>query len=383
MYFKSARTSYNNAISAIPSQSIVEIPFQNLTLNLLMSQRSAYTSFYISQHTKLITQNFKAMQTTFNNLETNPSYMGNWNQAIQHAWDYEKFDIQLGGRGSFNATRAEREEILKYGKLKRFKNSDGKWDSAKAHHISNKHNHPDAQSNAHNIKIFRNENEHKLFGHNGDYHNPSDGDWINRDEMVRRTFRKGLIKREIYAAGIAAAIGFVSTASISLIIDLSENDIDPELLKTALKNAGQSGIYGAGNGLLYYGGFRLGSTLLDEVATGYIQSSSKMAKFLKSNGGKMAVIGGLIIIGDSIYTITNDMSNGSSFSNSLKNTVKKEIQPLAILGLSIWSLPAGITASIICLGYDLWISISEKKLLKKIEQYYNQYYFDSVMSKLR
>ena len=177
------------------------------------------------------------------------------------------------------------------------------------------------------------------------------------------------MRREFYSAGIAAALGFATNASISLIIELSENGFERDNAKEVLLNVGKNGMIGARNGLLYYGGLRGGSLVIDGMASS-IKLSPKAINAIKSNGGKIAIIGGVIITFDSIRQIVVGMSNGNTFYESFKITAKQQIQPVAILGLSVWNLPAGMVAGLASLGYDVWQIIHDKKVIEQTEKHY-------------
>ncbi len=346
----------------------------------MMNNLREYSSFYRAKHFELITKNFKTNQKTIYNLDANPNYLGNWQSAIKHAWEYEKFDIQLGGKGSENWSRAERAEILKFGRLKRFKNSKGKWDGAVGHHRSNKYNHPYAQSDAHNIRFCRNREQHLREEHGGDFHNETDGKWINRDEMVKSTYRKGVVKRELYSAGVAAAIGFASSATMSLILEIAENGLDRENYKSILINAGKQGLPGARDGLLYYGGLRGGSLVLDKIATG-MPLSTKTVQLLKTNGCKIAVIGGVVIAIDVVSQTSRGIQDGCTFMESVGSSLKKQILPTALLGLSVWQPHIGVAASVAAVTYEMWRGQHDRNVLTQVELHRLTKLYDSIRGK--
>lgn len=355
-------------------------PLHGANYSYMVNNLREYSSFYHTKHFELITKNFRANQKTIQNLEVNSNYLGNWQSAIKHAWEYEKFDIQLGGKGSENWSRAERAEILKSGRLKRFKNSKGKWDSAVGHHRSNKYNHPYAQSDAHNIRFCRNREQHLREEHGGDFHNETDGKWINRDEMVKSTYRRGVVKRELYSAGVAAAIGFVSSAAISLVLEITENGLDRDSFKSTLINAGKQGLPGARDGLLYYGGLRGGSLVLDKIATG-MPLSTKTVQLLKANGCKIAVIGGVIIAVDVVSQTSRGMQDGRSFMESVGNSLKTQILPTTLLGLSVWQPHIGVAASVAAVTYEVWRVQHDRYVLAQVELQRLTKLYDSIREK--
>ena len=381
MVFDSFHNKKDKSGVSILRQASLNAPTQNANFGLFMNHQLAFSKFYHNKHFELISRNFRANQKTFQSLESNPHYLGNWRAAINHAWDYEKFDIQLGGRGSENWTRAERAQILKNGHIGKYTTKQGITDKVAGHHRSNKSDHPWAQSDASNIRFCRTNSQHLKEEHGGDFHNKTDGEWINRDKMVAATYRKQLLKREFYSAGIAAALGFATNASISLILELSENGLDRDNTKKVLLNAGKNGLVGARNGLLYYGGLRGGSLAIDSLSSS-IKLSPKAIKIIQSNGAKIAIVSGVIITLDSIRQISNGMSNGNTFYESVTITAKNQIQPIVILGLSVWNLPAGVVAGLTSLGYDVWQIIHDKKIIEQTEEHYRKCLYSRICDNL-
>lgn len=51
-------------------------------------------------------------------LATDPNYTGSRNDGVSLAWEYEKADIEMGGRGSNNWNESEQQDILSRGTVR-------------------------------------------------------------------------------------------------------------------------------------------------------------------------------------------------------------------------------------------------------------------------
>ena len=156
--------------------------------------------------------------------------------GVSLAWEYEKADIQMGGSGSENFTLEQRAEILDRGRVRGFE----------GHHIKNVANHKIHQANPDNIKFYSSREEHIELGHDGDAHNPSDGEFINRDNMITMTNRRRVMMNEIKGLGVSAAIGFGVGVTLSAIVELSQSSMKAVDMPRLIKRSLLSGIEGAG-----------------------------------------------------------------------------------------------------------------------------------------
>lgn len=146
-------------------------------------------------------------------LATDPNYVGARSKGKLNAWDYEKADVKMGGKGSANWDKNERNEILKTGTVR----------GCEAHHINNVANHPEQQTDPNNIQMFRSKTEHKDKGHGGDFRNPSSGELIDKDAMLKRTNFKRVAQNEAIGAGASVAAG-ATVGVVSSVIDTCKKE---------------------------------------------------------------------------------------------------------------------------------------------------------------
>lgn len=126
-------------------------------------------------------------------LAVDSKYVGDRNKAVNNAWEYEKADINMGGKGSGNWTPSQRKEISEIGKVR----------GAEGHHINSVAENPEMQTDPNNIKFYKSKTEHKDQGHKGNWSNPSYGELIDKDRMLKRTNTKRVLGNEVSAvAGV-------------------------------------------------------------------------------------------------------------------------------------------------------------------------------------
>lgn len=90
-------------------------------------------------------------------------------KAVRDAWKKEQELVRRNGRGTRNWTRAEKQELLKTGKVKGYE----------GHHINNVKNNPNLAGDPRNIKFVKGRAEH-LKEHGGNFRNPTKGPLIRR-----------------------------------------------------------------------------------------------------------------------------------------------------------------------------------------------------------
>lgn len=83
-------------------------------------------------------------------LAKDSEYTGARNDAVKLAWDYEKADVEMGGRGSSDWDDAQCQEIKETGKVR----------GAEGHHQKNVADHPEDQGDPDNIKFYKSRKEH-------------------------------------------------------------------------------------------------------------------------------------------------------------------------------------------------------------------------------
>lgn len=358
MFFrKGSNHSGPEIISSVPDSIVntLNIGTQNINVNMLLAEQARYTQYFDKIYTQLNRRGWKNLYDVEANIKNPSEYARLRSTGVRTAWQYEKASIRLGGKGSANWSSAERAQILQKGSVK----------GAEGHHLMNVHDHPDFMAEASNIKFYRNRQEHLQKGHGGDFHNESDMPFVDKDLMLINNFNEGLLRREMFAAGTAALAGFTLSASITLMIELANKGFTIEKIKESLVTASIEGLKGAENGVLYYGGFRIGGAAIEKAVT-IMNLGPKSAELLKTQGAKMAIWGGVIIIADSIWQTSKDLDDGKDLSVALLNTAQKQALPVALLALTVYNAPAGIVASVGAIGYSVVKGFIEQKTLEKV-----------------
>ena len=361
MYICNSITSYdrpskreNHSLGANP----IHINMQGANTSVLISNQANIRNYFEFEYARLNKLGWKNIYDTERNIHNTSQYSRLRSKGVKTAWDYEKTSIKLGGKGSAGWNKAERTQILKNGKVK----------GAQGHHQMNVHDHPDFMAEASNIKFYRSNKEHLQEGHGGNFRNESNKEFIDKDRMLIHNYERRLLKQEAYAFVFAAVFGFTLSSSLTIIADYAENGIDPKRAKQTLLKATKEGALGAGSSLLYYGGYRIGGLAVEGLAN-YLSVSGKTLNFLKSSSGKIAIIGGLIIIGDSVWQTSKDLNRGIGLGESLYKSAQKQAVPAALLTLTCFAPKVGAVATVIFMGYDYTKSFIESRLRKKIEIY--------------
>lgn len=343
----------------------------------LSSYTSAYSNnlinIYNSGSSRLMSLSSKAAKLTQQRLAADPNYNLGRGIAVRLAWQYEKLDLQLGGRGSEKWMYPNKDEILTIGKVT----------GAEGHHPKNVANHPEEQSNPNNIKFFKNRSDHLHEGHGGDFHNETDGQMIDRQLMVTKTKNMSVLKNEMRGAGLSAIIGFSTVASMSFIIELSQAGISYEKVKDASLNAMRSGAVGAE--------FALGSYFIyrsAEAATNYILDNSAInlsGKVLK--GVKGGIPGGVLILGTSTYNYIQMRNEGYSVQDSLTEAGKQAAIPTAILVACIYSPDPvskviGLASSAVYMLYFLIDGLLEQGFSEDLKKFQLELFFEKAEKRI-
>ena len=301
-------------------------------------------------------------------LKTDPNYTGARDDGVSLAWEYEKADIDMGGRGSENWTKSEQQDIKSRGTVR----------GAEGHHQKNVANHPEDQADPDNIKFYRSKKEHLKKGHKGNWKNESDAPKRNKEAMLKSTNRKRVIKNELRGAGLAALIGFATGASIGFIVSLVQNGITPDSIKDALKDGGIAGVEGAALSIVSYGISRLFGGIATSALTGVL---TKLGVDVTENIAKacnMGAVGSIVIIATSIYSYIKLRRQGMSVNDSLSSVGKQMAISVASLAVTVVAQSAyggpaavavGIGISAIMLSYSMYNVYHNKELADKIQQY--------------
>lgn len=331
------------------------------------------TAIGYNRQCKIYIDTLRAMRVKHQNkvndkLKTNPNYTGSRNDGVSLAWKYEKADIEMGGRGSENWNKSELQDIKSRGTVR----------GAEGHHQRNVADHPEAQADPDNIKFYRSKEEHRQKGHNGNWRNKSDAPNRNKEEMLKSTNRKRVIKNELRGAGLAALIGFATGASIGFIVSLAQNGISPESIKDALKDGGIAGLEGATLSIVCYGISRLVGGIATSAFIGVL---TKLGIDVTENIAKacnMGAVGTIGIIATSIYSYIKLRQQGMSVNDSLSSVGKQMVISVASLALTVVvqsayggpaAIAVGVGISAIMLSYSMYHIYHNKVLADRIQLY--------------
>ena len=106
---------------------------------------------------------------------TEPNYRGSRRKGVKLAWRYEQADVEMGGKGSANWNKEQRQEIKENGTVR----------GAEGHHQKNVADHPEDQADPNNIKFYKSKQEHLEKGHQGNWQNESDASKIDKEKMLK------------------------------------------------------------------------------------------------------------------------------------------------------------------------------------------------------
>lgn len=175
-------------------------------------------------------------------LQHDPNYVGDRCKAVSTAYEYEAADIKMGGRGSGNWNSVERKELIERGKVR----------GSEAHHINSVAENPSRQTDPNNIRFYHSKKEHLEKGHNGDYRNPSSGELIDKDKMLRNTNMKRVIANETQGATIAVTVGVGMGVMSYVYKTCKEEGVSFKSIKKGIKNGGKPAMLSGLNSLTSY-----------------------------------------------------------------------------------------------------------------------------------
>ncbi len=303
-----------------------------------------------------------------NGLASDPNYKGARNDGVKLAWDYEKADVEMGGKGSSDWNAEQRQEIKDTCKVR----------GAEGHHQKNVADHPEDQGNPDNIKFYKSKQEHLEKGHDGNFQNESDAPMIDKDKMLKTTNGKRVFRNEMRGLGIAAAIGVGIGFTIGFAVTLAQSGVTPDTIKYALAEGGRSGV---SSGVQATVGYVLGRTI-GQVATNALQGFFTNAGItITENIAKMCdmgVVGAITITVFSAWQFIKLVAGGMSLKEAAIKVGKQALFSLSLLAVSIaaqgiWGGPAGlivsISSGIILITCALADTVHQRKFSEKIRVY--------------
>lgn len=290
------------------------------------------------------------------------------NRGVQRAWEYEKADIDMGGKGSGDWTDKQRAEIRETGRVR----------GAEGHHQKNVADHPDQQANPDNIKFYKDRQTHLDEGHGGDWHNESDADFIDKNEMLKKTNAKRVWKNELRGLGIAVAIGAGIGMTIGFVTTLAQSGVTPDSLKLALAEGTKGSLE---SGLLSAAGYGMGRTIgevASQAVTGVLENLGLTITENISKMINMGVVGALTIAVFSAYQFIKLICHGVATKDALIQVGKQALFSLSLLAVSIavqgiCGGAAGVIVSvsigIIIISYSVVDLVHSRHFTEKIRVY--------------
>lgn len=303
-----------------------------------------------------------------NGLANDPQYTGARNDGVKVAWDYEKADVEMGGRGSADWNDEQRQEIKDTGKVR----------GAEGHHQKNVADHPEDQGDPDNIKFYKSRKEHLEEGHDGNFQNESDADKIDKDKMLQKTNGKRVFRNELRGLGIAAAIGVGVGFTIGFAVSLAQTGITPDSIKYAFVNGGKAGVTSGIQSVVGYGLGRTVGQLASNALEGMLSNIGIEITENISKMCSMGAIGAITIAVFSTVQLIRLIRNGESLKSAAIQVGKQALFSLSLLAVSIaaqgiFGGPAGIIVSvsigIIFITYSVADAVHQRHYSERLRVY--------------
>lgn len=287
------------------------------------------------------------------------------NIGVKRAWEYEKAEVEMGGKGTGKWDKEQQKELLDTGKVR----------GAEGHHINNVADNPELQADPDNIIMAKDREQHRDM-HNGDFRNSTEGELINRDRRLKDTNGKRIFKNELTGIGAAAAIGLGIGFTIGFSLQLAKIGVSPENLKNAVIAGGK---VGGESAIMATVGHVVGRTigeLTAKVTEGVFNNWGMVITDNITKMCNMASIGVITITVFSIYQFTKLKLDGYSTKECIIRTAKGTLFSLLTLTISIIAQgilggAAGVIVStsigLICISYTLVTTVHDRKLTEEIE----------------
>ena len=277
------------------------------------------------------------------------SYQGARNDGVKLAWDYEKADVEMGGKGSVNWNKEQQQEIRENGKVR----------GAEGHHQKNVADHPEEQGNPDNIKFYKSREEHKEQGHNGNWKNESDAPMINKDKILKKTNAKR---------------GF----TIGFAISIAQSGVTPDSIKYAISEGGRTGAVSGIQSVVSYGIGRTIGQLATDAVEGMLSNLGVNITENISRMCGMTAVGAITIAVFSTYQFIKLKRDGIVTREAAIQIGKQALFSLSLLAVSvaaqgIFGGPAGLIVSIstgiIFITYSIVDITHQRKMSEKIRVY--------------
>lgn len=285
--------------------------------------------------------------------------------GVKLAWKYEKADVEMGGRGSSNWNKSQKQEIRSTGKVR----------GAEGHHQKNVADHPFDQGDPDNIKFYRSRQEHLRKGHNGDFRKESDATKIDKDKMLKKTNGKRIFRNELRGVSIATAIGVGVGFTIGFVVSLAQSGVTPDSIKYALAEGGKSGLSSGVQSVIGYG---IGRTVGQIAANAMKGLLSNLGLEVTENISKMCsmgTIGAITIAIVSTVQLIKLVRKGESLKSAVIQVGKQALFSLSLLVVSIVAqgifggcagIIVSVSAGIIYVTYSIASSVHQRNYSEKL-----------------
>lgn len=331
-------------------------------------QTASTTTGYNSQLQNFLTDLNQKRAYDASNLDLTKPNSTARSRGVQRAWEYERADVEMGGKGSGEWTEEQLEEIRNTGKVR----------GAEGHHQRNVADHPGQQADPDNIKFYKDRQTHLDEGHGGDWHNESDADTIDKNEMLRKTNSKRVWKNELTGLGIAVAIGVGIGMTIGFVTTLAQSGFTPDSIKLALAEGAKAGLE---SGALSAVGYGIGRTIGEVASQAVAGVLENLGLTITENISKMinmGVVGALTIVVFSAYQFIKLKRRGVATKEALIQVGKQALFSLSLLAVSIaaqgiWGGHIGIIVSvsigIILISYSVVDLVHQRHFAEKVRIY--------------
>lgn len=261
--------SLSRYISNVRTERLVNFVSPNQVANIVCYHGSITTN-YNNQFRQLFdslnTERLRLDENVKRKLKQKSDYTGCRSKGVELARKYEIADLKMGGTGSSNYTKEECDQILKTGTV-----------PGEGHHINNVTDHLEHQANPDNIKFYPNRRAHLDEAHGGNFKNKTNGEFIDKGQMLRNTNIKRVVKNEIYGAAKAFLIVFCISFTISAIVELSRKGIDDAELKNVFINSFNPALKDGAVAAFCYGAGRLAEKYIRENGKSILSGTGKAA----------------------------------------------------------------------------------------------------------
>lgn len=356
--FSNAQSSLSSTLSATTS-----LAYGNVTTAF----NNQLNGFLTDLNSKRASVNAELQQE----LARNPNFKGLRSRGVSLAWEYERADVTMGGRGTVEGgwNDIEAQQIRETGKAKVYDPYYNEVRTPEGHHINNVADHPDLQANPDNIRFYRSREGHVNEGHHGDVNNPSSGELIDKNAKLIETNRQRVIHNELRGIAISAGIGFGIGFALSAIAELAIKGVSSTNLGELIVNSTKTGVETAFISTLGYGAGRLATFGLTKIGVDVMHGAGAIMNF--------AAIGFAAVIVISLYQYSKLRANGVD-----KETAKSQVRKQSLFSIStlcvsmiaqgIYGGYAGIIVStsigLLYFGYNVSKMISQREKEEKLRE---------------